>query len=188
MRWADTTRASWATPNCVRICTACCMVSQSLLEPMTTPITGWPGVARGLGASGVARVLIVSGIVRGEVALGGRKKRDFGRQRGLAPVAGQPATGLRIIPPGQRAFAGKPVTTATNLLVPPTWQPEIWAKPEKHLASEKQKVPELCSFEAFCSSFRHLTANAITLSKQAIIDRTIKALCTEFDLKEVYVG
>src|SRR3989338_1384727 len=41
MRWAETTRASCAMPNCSRICTACCMVSQSLLEPMTTPI--WMG-------------------------------------------------------------------------------------------------------------------------------------------------
>ena len=31
------TRASWATPNSWRICTACCRVSQSLLEPITTP-------------------------------------------------------------------------------------------------------------------------------------------------------
>ena len=37
MRWAETTRASWAMPNSWRICTACCMVSQSLLEPITTP-------------------------------------------------------------------------------------------------------------------------------------------------------
>jgi hypothetical protein len=140
------------------------MVSQSLLEPMTTPITGWPGVALGLGASGVARVLIVSLFVRGEAALGGRKKRDFGRQRGLAPAAGQPTTGLRVVPPGQRAFAGKPVTTATNLLVQLTWQPRIWANPEKHLASEKQNASELCSFEAFCSGFRHLATNAMTLS------------------------
>ena len=41
MRWADTTRASCAMPKSLRICTACCMVSQSLLEPMTTPT--WMG-------------------------------------------------------------------------------------------------------------------------------------------------
>ena len=38
MRWADSTCASWATPKSCRICVACCMVSQSELEPMTTPI------------------------------------------------------------------------------------------------------------------------------------------------------
>jgi hypothetical protein len=65
---------------------------------------------------------------------------------------------------------------ATNLLVQPTWQPRSWGNPGKYLASEKQNAPELCSFEAFCSSFRHLTADAMTLSKQAIIDRTIKAI------------
>nr|GFC53747.1 hypothetical protein [Tanacetum cinerariifolium] len=30
--------------------------------------------------------------------------------------------------------------------------------------SEMQDAPELCGFGAFCSSFRHLTANAMTLS------------------------
>ena len=37
MRWAETTRASNATPNCWKMAAACCMVSQSLLDPMTTP-------------------------------------------------------------------------------------------------------------------------------------------------------
>ena len=38
MRCAESTRASKGTPNCWRICTACSMVSQSELEPMTTAI------------------------------------------------------------------------------------------------------------------------------------------------------
>ena len=39
MRCAETTRASWAMPNSARISVAARRVSQSLLEPMTTPIT-----------------------------------------------------------------------------------------------------------------------------------------------------
>ena len=39
MRCAETTLASWAMPNSARISVATRMVSQSLLEPMTTPTT-----------------------------------------------------------------------------------------------------------------------------------------------------
>ncbi len=39
MRCAETTRASWAMPNSARISVAARRVSQSLLEPMTTPTT-----------------------------------------------------------------------------------------------------------------------------------------------------
>ncbi len=39
MRCAETTRASWAMPNSARISVAAPSVSQSLLEPMTTPTT-----------------------------------------------------------------------------------------------------------------------------------------------------
>jgi hypothetical protein len=31
-------------------------------------------------------------------------------------------------------------------------------------------------FESFCTTFSHLAAKAITISKQAIIDRTLKAI------------
>src|SRR5262245_23096042 len=40
MRWALTTRASCGTSNSARICVACCRVSQSLDEPISTPTTG----------------------------------------------------------------------------------------------------------------------------------------------------
>ena len=39
MRWAETTRASWGMPNSARISVAARKVSQSLLEPITTPTT-----------------------------------------------------------------------------------------------------------------------------------------------------
>ena len=46
MRWAETTRHSWATPNSARICAACCKVSQSLDDPIRTPTsTPDPGSA-----------------------------------------------------------------------------------------------------------------------------------------------
>src|SRR5258705_5395026 len=40
MRCAETTRHSWGTPNSARIAAACCRVSQSLDEPISTPTTG----------------------------------------------------------------------------------------------------------------------------------------------------
>ena len=40
MRWALTTRASWATPNRSSTATAACIVGQSLADPITTPTSG----------------------------------------------------------------------------------------------------------------------------------------------------
>ena len=40
MRCAETTRHSWTTPNSARMAAACCKVSQSLDEPISTPTTG----------------------------------------------------------------------------------------------------------------------------------------------------
>ena len=41
MRCADTTCASYGTPNSLRMATACCITSQSDDEPITTPTTGF---------------------------------------------------------------------------------------------------------------------------------------------------
>src|SRR5580704_1053201 len=40
VRWADMTRASCGTPKAASCATACCMISQSLALPMTTPTLG----------------------------------------------------------------------------------------------------------------------------------------------------
>ena len=42
MRWAETTRASWATPKRSSTSAAWRMVSQSLAEPITTPTSTAP--------------------------------------------------------------------------------------------------------------------------------------------------
>ena len=51
MRWALTTRASWATPNRSNTATAACIVDQSLADPMTTPTTG-AAISAGRGCAG----------------------------------------------------------------------------------------------------------------------------------------
>ena len=68
------------------------------------------------------------------------KRRDFGRERGLKPTAGQPATGLRVIPPVQWVFARKPVAAATNLLLLPERRPKSWANPEKYQPRPRQSA------------------------------------------------
>src|SRR5438874_567680 len=40
VRWAETTCASYATPKSLSTLAACCITSQSLLEPITTPTSG----------------------------------------------------------------------------------------------------------------------------------------------------
>src|SRR5256885_12912092 len=48
VRCADTTFASWATPKSFSTRTACCMTSQSLSEPITTPTFGLAGELTGV--------------------------------------------------------------------------------------------------------------------------------------------
>ena len=40
VRWAETTWRSWGTPNFSSTSTACCIVSQSDVEPMITATSG----------------------------------------------------------------------------------------------------------------------------------------------------
>src|SRR5690242_19101640 len=45
MRCAEITCASWGMPNSLSIATACCMISQSEEDPITTPTRGLAGCA-----------------------------------------------------------------------------------------------------------------------------------------------